>query len=492
MDYIKDYFIFDQLNIILVITGMIITLLTLFTARLHLDKGLKKFYLLSVFYVISFILIIFTRDWLVFFVAWEMVTVTTSLMLLWKDKGLSAQYLIIQFAGSSILLFAILMSVRQGYTGIEFVEEFWLQILLIIGLGTKSALFGLHFWLPSIYLQAPVTFNAISSGWVVKLGFIIMARLIQNGNSLLLILGFIMIFYGGIKALSTVDLKLILSYSSISQLGYIALGIGAGTIYGYTGSILHIILHGLIKTGLFLSAGYIINKYGSSLISKIKNLWYRSKGISLFMIFCFLALSGVPFLAVFYSKYLIKYGLQDGWLFTYLLYTGSLLTVMYSIRSIYFMFLKDSNSEDHDVEKEGKVNKEIRFNRDVDGSYSPASVEYLVFISITVVLLTIGLYPGFITNSIQQNMSMDYNYLKGLMEILVFAAITIIVMKRINWMQDVSIKNPSLDPFFNKVNKIVYNGSRYLYMAIYKDFQYQLLYITLLMFVLFIFVMLGA
>ncbi len=471
-NFISGFYL-NELNILLAIIGLLITLTTMAAVRSQLELRHKEYYLLNIVYIFSFLLVIFTKEWLVFFVAWEFVTITTSLMLVWKSRGLAGQYFIIQFAGSSMLLFAILMAMNNGYLEIMPISEGWLQNLFILGLGMKSAVFGLHFWLPSIYIQAPITFNAISSGWVVKLGFIMMLKLIPQGNQLLLILGFLMIFYGGIKALRAGDFKLLLTYSSISQLGYIAIGIASGTLYGYIGSVLHIIAHGLAKTNLFLSCGSLIKEYGSSCIYDFKNVWSMLKFNSLVILLNFASLMGIPLLAGFNSKYLIKYSFNNGFTFTIALYAASLLTALYSLRFLYLAIFKDligktriiNNSSTHNLRK----------------------VEYLALIVLSTLLLVVGFNAELIVNSVE-DINLKYNFLKGILEATVYLLISIIIMWRLDWFKDRKEALPSLDPLFNKINKGLFQTGRSLYNIIYKDFQYQLLWLPVFILILFLIV----
>ncbi len=461
----------NELNIILSITGFLITFAAMAAVRSHLEVKHKEYYFLNIIYVFSFLLVIFTKDWLVFFIAWEFVTITTSLMLIWKSKGLAGQYFIIQFAGSSMLLFVILIALNNGYLEIMPISEGWLQNLFILGLGMKSAVFGLHFWLPSIYIQAPITFNAISSGWVVKLGFIMMLKLISQGNQLLLILGFMMIFYGGIKALKTSDFKLLLTYSSISQLGYIAIGIASGTKYGYLGSILHIIAHGLAKTNLFLACGNFMKEYGSSCIYDFKDTWSKQKLSSLGILFSFASLMGIPLLAGFNSKYLIKYGFNDGFIFTVILYAASLLTALYSLRFLYFAIFKDLIRKTE--------------SSSISSAYNLGKVEYLALIVLATLLLVVGFNAELIIN-IVENIKFEYNFLKGILEAVAYLLISTIILQRADWLKNKKNDLPFLDPLFNKINKGLYQSGRSLYNIIYQDFQYQLLWLPIFMLILFL------
>ncbi|MFW6036078.1 MAG: complex I subunit 5 family protein [Halothermotrichaceae bacterium] len=468
-------FNFNNLNYVLAITGLLITIFSMMAVHSHIKVKHNMYYLLNILYSISFLIVIFSKDWLVFFVAWELVTIITSLMLLWKSKGLAAQYFIIQFIGSSLLLFVILLAINNGYTEIMPIKETWLQNLFILGVGMKSAIFGFHFWLPSIYLQAPVTFNAISSGWVAKLGFITMLKLIPQGNQLLLVLALLMIFYGGVKALKVSNLKLLLTYSSISQLGYIALGIASGTLYGYIGSVLHIVAHGLAKTGLFLACGNFIKEYSSQCIYDFKNAWYRQKLSSLSMVISFASLMGIPLLAGFNSKYLIKYGYQNEFLFTIIMYTASLLTAFYSLRFIYLAIIKDlinnrSNS------REQKYNLRI--------------AEYLALVIMSTLLIIVGFNAELIELiiSIVEKTKFEYNFIKGILEVVIYILVSLIILKQLNWYKNIKEKSPTLDPIFASINKWLYNVGRFLYRIINLDFQFQLLWIPIFLLILFLLV----
>ena len=467
---ISAFYISGQ-NLILAITGLLITIFAVFFTRSHINARLKEYYLVNIIYAISFLVVIFSKNWIIFFTAWEFVTITTSIILIWKNKELAGQYFIIQFAGSGILLFVILTALSNGYTEIMPIKEVWLQNLFILGLGMKSALFGFHFWLPSIYLQAPVTFNAISSGWVVKLGYITMLRIIVQGNQLLLLLGILMIFVGGIKALKENDFKLLLTYSSISQLGYIAVGIASGTVYGYIGSVLHIIAHGIAKTGLFLSCGNFIKEYGSRCIYDFRNTWYRKKLSSLTIILSFASLMGIPLFVGFNSKYLIKYGLKDSTIFVLILYAASLLTALYSLRFLYIGIFEDLIKN--------------RKNNNFSKKHNLRVLEYLVLIVIGTLLLLVGFNAEIIISAVGK-IDFNYNLIKNTLEVCLYLLLSIIILKKIDWLKSEKEYLPSLDILFKNINKGLYNTGRYLYRVVYFDFQYQLLWLPLFLLILFI------
>ena len=464
----------NELKVILAYTGSLITFFTMLVAGKYIRKHKNIYYCINILFIFSFLTTIFAKEWLTFFVAWEMVTIFTALMLLWKNKELSSQYFIIQFFGSSVLLVITLVAMVNGYSEISPINEYWLQNLFILGLAMKSAIIGFHFWLPAVHSLAPVPVSAILSGWVVKLGFIILLKLIPAGNHLLLFSGFLMVFWGGFKALMATDFKVLLAYSTISHLGYIAIGIGSGTIYGYIGSILHIIVHGFAKTGLFLASGNFIKEYGSKCIYEFKNAWYRQKMTVFTIIVSFGSLMGVPFLAGFSSKYLIKYGLSKGGdIFTYILYGASLLTLLYSLRFLYWSIFRDLlkttvNQIENKVSRH-KLNK----------------IEYPVLLLIIIFLLMQRINAKIIIENLGLE-NFNFNMIKGIIEFSILTLIAIIFLKKIKWLKREQDSHPSLDLLFNNINKGLYKSARFSYNLIYQNFQFQLLWIPLFLVILFL------
>ncbi|HLV09721.1 MAG TPA: complex I subunit 5 family protein [Halanaerobiales bacterium] len=475
LELITGNFDFSTLNIIFAFFGLLITTLTLSAVPGQIEVRRKWFYLLYFWFIISFLVVIFSRSWLLFIVFWEMVTVSVSLMLLWTNRGLAAQYLTIQFIGSSFLLVSILFAIRSGYQEIGPIAEIWLQNCLILGLGMKSALFGLHFWLPPVHSRAAAPVSAILSGWVVKLGFITMLKLITGGNNLLLVLGFLMIFYGGFKALRSSDYKVLLAYSSISQLGYIAVGIGAGTLWSYSGAVLHIIAHGLAKPGLFIGSGYLVKEYGSRCIYDFKELWKRQKLLSFTILACFSSLMGIPFFIGYSSKHLLKNPLNGGVLFMILIHAASIMTTLYSTRFLYWGLFKDIGLSKIFMGFKFKLSS---FFRSSGLKWYEGLVLFMV-----IVLLVSGLFFSSYISALIRPVNGELNLPGGLVLSALYLLISIIILKITSWIKTES-KTPSLDRLFNQTNRVIYNFARYLYNRLYPDFQYQLLWVPVFVIVL--------
>lgn len=491
-----------ELKLVLAITGLVITFFTLLTARSQIEVKRKEYYALNLIFILAFIFILFNDNWILFVISWEMITVSTALMLLWRSRGLSGQYLIIQFLGSSFLIYFIILAISNGYTEIMPIKEFWLQNLFIFGLGLKSAVFGVHFWLPPVHSQAPSPVSALLSGWVVKIGFIMYLRIIPQGNILLLILGIMMIFYGGIKALLAWDFKVLLAYSSISQLGFIAIGIGSGTVIGYLGSILHIIAHGLAKTLLFSSSGYLVALYNSRTIYDFEETSKRPVILNLGMLTGFGSLIGIPLTAGFNSKYFIKYlfhgeklfqlkSIMPDWLiyifkvkfltyfnivsinhfFELVMYSCSLLTGLYSIRFLYWSIFR------HWLGKRDKESGQ-------KNPYMLKRFDYLALLISIFFLLIVGVYNSIIIKYIS-DIGIHHELINGFVEIIIISILSIIILYKFRWFKTECGKIPTIDHLFNKINKNLYISSRYIYNIVYQDFQLQLLWIPVFLVLLF-------
>ena len=216
-------------------------------------------------------------------------------------------------------------------------------VLIIIGYGVKLAIVPMHTWLPDAYARAPVGVTAIMAG-ATKIGVLIAvflslsalpadATVPRTMGIFLIIIAVTTMTMGNLLALNQRDLKDILSYSSIAQMGYILLGFGIGMAYslplGFTAGLYYAIAYGMMKSGAFLSADAFAWSAGSSEIAGMKGLGAKNPllGIS-FVIFIF-GLIGVPFTSGFLGKLLLE---QAGMVTSML--SGFVLALILAINSI--------------------------------------------------------------------------------------------------------------------------------------------------------------
>lgn len=223
----------------------------------------------------------------------------------------------------------------------------------IIGVAIKMALFPLHTWLPDAYTHAPSTVSALIAPLMTKVGAYVMVRIMFTVfkphfsielipiTTVLSWMGAVAMIMGSIFAIMQSDLKRMLAYSSIAQIGYIVLGVGLANRMGLTGGLLHILNHAFMKGCLFLVAGAIVYKMGMRNIYQFKDLYRKMPyTMAAFTIAAF-SMIGIPPTCGFFSKLYLILGSIDAkqWVFVALILISSMLNVVYFtnvIRHAYF------------------------------------------------------------------------------------------------------------------------------------------------------------
>ena len=188
-------------------------------------------------------------------------------------------------------------------------------LTMLVGLSVKMAMFGLHIWLPFAHAQAPTPISALLSPAMIGLAAYAIVRMIlpiggvmASNFSLTLIWGLITMIYGGLMAMAQNDIKRFLAYSSMSQMGYLFIGIASASSVGVTGSMMHYISHGLGKAALFLSAGAIMNQTGLRDIRELGGLADKMPITALVFFIGALNISGIPPTIGYTSKLLVFMG----------------------------------------------------------------------------------------------------------------------------------------------------------------------------------------
>jgi proton-translocating NADH-quinone oxidoreductase chain M len=195
----------------------------------------------------------------------------------------------------------------------------WMSIIifsLVVGLGVKLAAFLLHIWLPYAHSEAPTPISALLSPAMIGIGAYGLIRLwleLLTGNytqySIYInIWGLATMLYGGAMALMQDDIKRVLAYSSISQMGYILFGIGSESILGITGGVLIYVTHGLGKAILFMMAGSIILQTGTRSMSKLGGLAGKMPYTAVIAMIGALTIIGIPPTSGFMSEWILFAG----------------------------------------------------------------------------------------------------------------------------------------------------------------------------------------
>lgn len=192
-------------------------------------------------------------------------------------------------------------------------------LLLVIGLSVKGALFGFHMWLPYAHAEAPTPISALLSPLLIGLGLYGLYRIViaffpklwAIFAPLFIAWAFTTMIYGGLVAYTQTDVKRFLAYSSISQMGYLMLGLAVGNMAGMSGSMYHYVTHAFGKAILFGMAGLLIVAIGTRDITKMGGLASKLPYTAGLALLGFLHITGVPPTMGLWSEYLIARGLAE-------------------------------------------------------------------------------------------------------------------------------------------------------------------------------------
>ena len=235
---------------------------------------------------------------------------------------------------------------------------------ITVGSSIKLALFPLHMWLPNTYTHAPSVVSAFLSSTATKVSYYVLLRVLftwfgvalaEQATHLKFIIApmaLIAIFLGSLNAIKQTNIKKLLAFSSIAQIGYMVLGLSFNNINGLTGGIIHLFNHALMKGGLFLVVGCIYFRMDSVDLKDLKGIGRLMPWTMFAFTLGGLGLIGVPFTAGFISKWYLVLGALDSgaWWMAGLILIASLLAVVYIFKVLEVAYF-------HEPE-EGRVVKE--------------------------------------------------------------------------------------------------------------------------------------
>ena len=276
------------------------------------------------------------------------------------------QYLVMGTIGATFLLIGI--GLTYAVTGtlnmsditarLQDVEEFRTLhtafAFIFIGIALKLAMFPLHLWLPNVYTYAPSVISVFLAATATKVAIYVLIRVIFtiygiefafeeiHINWFLLPLSAIAVISTSLVAIFQTNIKRMLAYSSVAQIGYILLGIGLASMTGLTAAILHLFNHALMKGALFMTLGAIFYKMNTVQLGDLNGIGRRMPLTMGAFVIGGLSLVGVPLTVGFISKwYLVVAALeQQWWWLVGILIVGSLLALVYIWRVVEVAYLK--------------------------------------------------------------------------------------------------------------------------------------------------------
>lgn len=265
----------------------------------------------SLFYGAGALGVTFAGDFLSLLLFWELMAVSSAWLVFARrtDESIQAgfRYLMVHIVGGSLLLGGIILLYAQtGSLAIRALDpELGLAAwLILLGVVVNVALPPFHAWLPDAYPQATVTGAIFMSALTTKSAVYVLLVLFA-GWDLLIYAGVAMALYGVVYAVLANDIRQILAYHIISQVGYMVTGVGIGTALSMNGTAAHAYSHILYKALLFMGAGAVIHATGKSKLTELGGLTRQMKWVLvLFMIGAF-SISGFPLFNGFISKSMI-------------------------------------------------------------------------------------------------------------------------------------------------------------------------------------------
>ena len=323
------------------------------------EAQLGRYYALVLFFIGAMVGLVLTSNLLLMFVFWEITALCSyGLISFYNDDpkavagGMKA-LIITQLGGVGLLLGALLVYAYLGTLDLnvflQSAPQLPADVLAVMAFGfliaaaAKSAQFPFQTWLPDA-MEAPTPISAlIHAATMVNAGVYLLARFypafegVAYWREAVMLVGLLSALLSAIMALVAVDLKRVLAYSTVSQLGYMVYAVGAGGIFA---SQFHLMSHSVFKALLFLAAGAVIHSVGTRDMRQMGGLGRRMPLVRAVFVFGALALAGLPILNGFWSKELVlEAGLEHGpaWMWGLMLFSAG-LTALYTFRCVWMVF----------------------------------------------------------------------------------------------------------------------------------------------------------
>ncbi|RLE53662.1 MAG: cation:proton antiporter [Candidatus Methanomethylicota archaeon] len=376
------------------------------TRYMERDTGLGAYYALLQLMTLGMVYVTFTGDLFNLFVFWEVMAISSYVLVafrkeLWEPVEAGLKYLVMSGAGSATMLFA--MSLIYGLTGsLNFVyvsEAFrsmqptplhYLAIaMLVVAFGIKAAAFPFWTWLPDAHPAAPSPISAMLSGVVIKTGvygilrviFLLFPLAMFHYGAMLFVMAALTMTIGNIGALLQRDIKRLLAFSSVAQIGYILVGLAAAgygcLVDGLASAMFHVFNHAIMKGLAFLAAGALIYRLETRSLDDLAGVGRKMPISTVSLTIALFALGGVPPLNGFMSKWYLFMSAIDGglWLLAVIGVINSAFSVAYYLWVFQRLFLAPPSKlvEEHARE-------------------APAPI-LIALLMLVIIVFAVGVYP---------------------------------------------------------------------------------------------------
>jgi NADH-quinone oxidoreductase subunit M len=349
----------DWLGLPFLVTEAAVTLVAVtYTWGYHRpDSRTSAFYALLLLFAAGMSGTTLANDMFLFYIFWELMLVAScALIAMWGEgerRGqVALKYFIFTHLGSLMVLVGLLVlyntTGNDGFAdlqaGVTLAPPVLTTVVLlfVVGFCVKMAVFPVHLWLPDAHAVAPMPVTIMLAAAMLSMGTYGILRFpmsIFSPSQLasfavpMMVAGIVSAIYGALMALAERDIKRIVAYSSVSQMGYILFGLGTLTRDGIAGAMLHVVFHAIVKALLFMCVGLVVRATGRRLITDLGGLRAAMPVTAVCTGVGALAIAGVPPLCIFDSEWLIfSGGFRTGRLaLSIVMLFGSLLTVAYAL-----------------------------------------------------------------------------------------------------------------------------------------------------------------
>ena len=344
----------DKLSALMLIIIAVASVATVLYSKGYVAGYLERYseahismhYTALVTLVVSMMLVVVSSGGFSFLFAWELMTIASFMLILFEAdrqevRRAALNYLVMMHIGFLFLVVGFVMLYNvTGSANFAAINAYYehanllpLFVILFIGFGMKAGLFPMHIWLPEAHPAAPSHVSAIMSGVMIKTGVYGIIRIMQVEElraDMLFTIGLIVLVSGAVTGLWGVilaamqnDIKRLLAYSSIENVGVILIGLGIAAVghaagsplvgmCGMCGALLHMVNHSLFKSMLFFSAGNIYSKMHTTAMNQMGGLAKHMPITAILMLFATVAICALPPLNGFVSELLIYIGMFNG------------------------------------------------------------------------------------------------------------------------------------------------------------------------------------
>jgi len=353
--------------------------------------------------------ILMSRDLVSLFIFWEIMTWSSYFIVIYSSKNVDnrgLKYFVFSAIGAYAMLMAIVMSysyigsfmmsdIFTSFPALGFGRQLTIIILLMVGFGVKTALMPLHVWARDSYSESPMSFTAVFSGALSKMGVfgfaLVIFNLISPDTRIVLDvigwMGAVTAVLATFYAVVQKDAKKLLAYSSVAQLGYIVVALSINTYLSVMAGLFLAVVHAFFKGSLFLAVGAVERQAGTTDMTKVSGLIRKMPWTFVAVLISIITLAGIPPLGGFIGKWMLYESIitSGHYFLVIMIFLSSTAAFLYSYRILFGLFLGQEELETKDV-KEAPVSMLIPM---------------LILAGLSVLA---GAFPGFIFKPVQQAM----------------------------------------------------------------------------------------